>query len=324
MRLDDLEDINMTMEEASGKSFCPVISGWSNDKWQFCLQEWRNITRSSGGDFVLETDPTPSEICEGEYQKDEEVQFPLPISSGPTLYAIGLNSHDDTMDLLSQTKDICDNDPDIKCWMTGIPYDYWTQYETVFSVLIECTGYAWLIGFAVAFCFLYVKIHMESNHNAGKVLCGSLIGAALIALTIGFSLVSVIGLSCWIASVNLTGFSNIGFSLSIAFVVEYSVHIVSRWLRTDASIVSSMDRVENTMSFLMLPTFLSFVSSTIGVACLAFTEFEFNNTYFFRPLIIVMFVTYFFGCWWLPMVLSYLDFDIVKLGKPSQAKDFYI
>merc|ERR1711971_635448 len=163
----------------------------------------------------------------------------------------------------------------------------------VFTVLIECTAYSWLIGFAVAFFFLFVKLNMENNYDSGKVLIGSFIGAGLIALTIGCSLVSVIGLSCWVASVNLTGFSNIGFTLSVAFVVEYSVHIVSRWLRTDASIVSSMDRVESTMSFLMLPTFLSFISSTIGVVCLAFTEFEFNSTYFFRPLIIVMFVTYF-------------------------------
>jgi len=50
------------------------------------------------------------------------------------------------------------------------------------------------------------------------------------------------------------------------------------------------------MSFLTLPTFMSFVSSTIGVACLAGTEFEFTQVFYFRPLIIVMFITYFFGC----------------------------
>eukprot|EP00977_Amphora_coffeiformis_P025777 scaffold22137_cov164-Amphora_coffeaeformis.AAC.3 len=68
------------------------------------------------------------------------------------------------------------------------------------------------------------------------------------------------------------------------------------------------------MSFLMLPTFMSFVSSTIGTICLAFTEFEFNHKFFFRPLIIVMFVSYWYGCWFLPTVLAYLDFDFMKLG----------
>ena len=72
------------------------------------------------------------------------------------------------------------------------------------------------------------------------------------------------------------------------FAVEYAVHIIARWLRADMSHVTSLDRVEYTMSFLMLPTFMSFISSTIGVVCLAFTEFEFNQTFFFKPLIIVM------------------------------------
>ena len=101
------------------------------------------------------------------------------------------------------------------------------------------------------------------------------------------------------------------FVLSVAFAVEYSVHIVARWLRAPMSV---HDRVEYTMSFLFLPNFMSFVSYTIGVACLAFTEFEFNEVFFFRPLIIVMFTTYFFGCWWLPVLLTLLDFDAVKMG----------
>lgn len=149
----------------------------------------------------------------------------------------------------------------------------------------------------------------------GIVFGGSLIGAFLIAVTIIFTLVPVIGLSI-LFEVNLTGFSNMGFVLSVGFAVEYSVHIVSRWMRADSSHATSFDRVQHTMSFLMLPTFMSFISSTIGVICLAFTEFEFNSVFFFRPLIIVMFMAYWFGCWFLPVILIYLDFDTVKLGKP--------
>lgn len=90
------------------------------------------------------------------------------------------------------------------------------------------------------------------------------------------------------------------FCLSIGFTVEYSVHIVSRFLRASTRDAQDhQDRVDYTMSFLMLPTFMSFVSSTIGVMCLALTEFAFIDVFFFRPLIIVMFVSYFFGCWFL-------------------------
>jgi predicted RND superfamily exporter protein len=149
-----------------------------------------------------------------------------------------------------------------------------------------------------------------------KIFLGSLVGALLIALTIIMSLVTVVGLSI-LANVSLTGFSNMSFVLSVGFAVEYSVHIVARWLRADMTITSSLDRVKQTMSFLMLPTFMSFVSSVIGVSCLAFTDFDFNTMFFFRPLIITMFVTYWFGCYFLPLILTYMEFDIVRLGKTA-------
>ena len=105
------------------------------------------------------------------------------------------------------------------------------------------------------------------------------------------------------------------FVLSVGFAVEYSVHIVARFLKADSQLETGLDRVKYTMSFLMLPTFMSFGSSLIGVICLAFTQFEFSFTFFFKPLIILMFVTYFYGCWWLPAVLTLVNWDIVKFGK---------
>jgi hypothetical protein len=68
---------------------------------------------------------------------------------------------------------------------------------------------------------------------------------------------------------------------------------------------------------------MSWVSSTIGVVCLAFTEFEFNKVFFFRPLMIVMMVTYFLGCYALPAFLTYLNFDVCRLGKTSPEPSMY-
>eukprot|EP00593_Proboscia_inermis_P013375 CAMPEP_0171315378 /NCGR_PEP_ID=MMETSP0816-20121228/63199_1 /TAXON_ID=420281 /ORGANISM="Proboscia inermis, Strain CCAP1064/1" /LENGTH=83 /DNA_ID=CAMNT_0011805845 /DNA_START=27 /DNA_END=278 /DNA_ORIENTATION=- len=78
------------------------------------------------------------------------------------------------------------------------------------------------------------------------------------------------------------------------------------------------------MKFLTMPLTLSFLSSTIGIICLAFTEFKFNEVYFFRPLLIVMLVTYFIGTWFLPILLTKLDFDILKVGSSddNHANDF--
>ena len=158
----------------------------------------------------------------------------------------------------------------------GIPFDYWTQYDGIFSVLVTLAGYSTLVGFCIAFLFLFVKLNFERRHARAKIFWGSLVGALSIALTIVLSLIVVIGLSI-LANVNLTGFSNMSFVLSVGFSVEYSVHIVARWLRAGMEKTTSLERVKHTMSFLMLPTFMSFVSSTIGVVCLAFTEFEFNR-----------------------------------------------
>lgn len=341
MHPDDLADLGLTTEAALGKEFCPVANGWSDAKWQFCLREWRKNT-GGGGRLDLEENQGSETDCPGVFENDENITWPIKYSAGPTMFASGLTTHQDTLNMMSQTRAFCDDHPDIHCWMSGIPFNYWTQYEDIFTVLVELGGYSILVGFMIAFVFLVTKLSLERRHPGGKVFVGSLIGALLIALTIILTLVSVVGLSI-LAGVSLTGFSNMSFVLSVGmfyrsfrcdhllslsclpgFAVEYAVHIVARWLRADMSYVTSFARVEQTMSFLMLPTFMSFVSSTIGVICLAFTEFEFNKTFFFKPLIIVMFTSYFFGCWFLPTLLIYVDFDTVKLGKAARKKSQYL
>ena len=318
MHIEDLKDIGLDEETAEGQVFCPVIDGWSDEKWKFCLKQWRNIT-DSGQRFVLE-DPnakgSPQE-CSGVYNQDEDIVWPIPFSDGPFTFAINLNSHQTTLDMMEQTRAICDDDPEVHCWMAGIPYDYWQQYNGIFELLLSLAGYATLAGFVIAATFLFGKLYYEHYHPARQILIGSLIAASLIAITIVLTLITVVGLSV-LVGVNLTGFSNLAFILSVGFTVEYSVHIISRWMRANMSYTTSLQRVHHTMSFLMLPTFMSFVSSTIGVVCLAFTDFEFNRVFFFRPLMIVMFVSYWFGCWFLPVLLTYLDFDVLKLGKPHR------
>jgi hypothetical protein len=205
----------------------------------------------------------------------------------------------------------------------GIPYDYWSQYEDIFPVLVELSLSASAVGFGISWIFLFAKLSFEKRHAQRKIFLGSLIGALLITVTILVSLTAVIGLSV-LADVSLTGFSNMSFVLSVGFAVEYSVHVVARWIRAENAITSSLDRVKHTMSFLMLPTFMSWVSSTIGVVCLAFTDFEFNQVFFFRPLLIVMMVTYFIGCYSLPVLLTYIDLEVCRLGKTSPEVSMYL
>jgi hypothetical protein len=311
----DLSKLGLSLDSAGNQTFCPVIEGWSDDKWVFCLTRWRNIT-GDGGNLLAEPDTATSKPCDGVFFNDAELIYPLPMTFGPSMFAFDLFSHEDTLSMIKQTRAICDKNEDIHCWMTGIPYDYWSQYEELFPVLCELGGYASAAGFVIAFFFL-LGTFLHSRHSAGKALVASLVGSLLILMTIIFTLVPVVGISSLIG-VNLTGFSMMSFVLSVGFAVEYSVHTVSRWMRATNNIKSSVDRVEHAMEALMLPMFMSFVSSTIGVICLAFTEFEFNLKFFFKPLLIVMFVTYFMGCWFVPVILCYLDFDVLKMGDSSE------
>lgn len=313
MHPDDLSELEVDSEE--DQVWCPVFEGWSNEKMEFCIQQWRFLTGGGGG-LILEDEHGSPTGCEGEYFNNEKVQVPIVYSTGPTMFAFDLFSHEITTEVIEETRAVCDYNEELHCWLTGIPYNYWSQYVGIFDVLLEIAGSSVLVGFAVALLFLLAQLGSERNHSLVQIMGGSLVGALLITAAMVLSLVAVIGLSI-LAGVNITGFSIMSFVLSVGFVVEYAVHIVSRWLHAPLTLEKPADRVHYAMSFLMLPTFMSFISSTIGVACLAFTEFEFTQVFYFRPLIIVMFVTYYIGCWWLPAFLTLLDFEFLKLGSES-------
>lgn len=105
--------------------------------------------------------------------------------------------------------------------------------------------FAIIAGFGIAFVFLFGKFFSERLYGIRKVFWGSLIGALIITVTIVLSLVTVAGLSI-LTGVSLTGFSNMSFVLSVGFAVEYSVHIVARWLRADLAHNTGLDRVRYT------------------------------------------------------------------------------
>eukprot|EP00934_Nitzschia_sp_Nitz4_P000903 Nitzschia sp. Nitz4//scaffold385_size13641//5741//8870//NITZ4_008972-RA/size13641-snap-gene-0.9-mRNA-1//-1//CDS//3329549950//903//frame0 len=310
----------MTIENITvADSWCPVVDDWDNDKLGFCLRQWRMIT-GGGGRLLLEDEQGTPSACSGEYLNDERVVVPVPYAESPTLFAIDLFSHEITTEMLEETRQYCDDDPHIHCWLTGIPYDYWSQYLGIYEVFAQIGGICVATGFVISFAFLFIFLKSGTSQPFSKVLTGSLVGSLLITVISAFSLIAVSGISS-LVGVTFTGFSAMSFVLSVGFAVEYSVHIVARWLLADMSYETSLSRVEHAMEFLFLPTFMSWVSSLIGVATLAFTEFEFNEVYFFRPLMIVMLVTYFFGCYWLPSLLCLLDFDSVKFGAAASVTE---
>jgi hypothetical protein len=114
---EDLQEAGYDPVLDSTTVWCPVMD-WADDKFLFCMTQWRNITNFSGGRFVFESDEASPTQCEGEYYKDQKLQFPIPFSSGPTMFSFDLFSHDLTLELLDQTREVCDRG-EIHCWMTG-------------------------------------------------------------------------------------------------------------------------------------------------------------------------------------------------------------
>jgi len=281
---------------------------------------WRKYNDVKGSLLTEKGTATGVDGCLGEYNTDGEVVTPIPISSSPNLFGIDLFSHDDTLDLIRETRTYCDDDKEVRCWMGGIPFNYWEQYLDVFELLMTLSICTVAVGFGVSTLFLFVDIFFVSKHSLCKVIIGSVAGGLFIGSMCALSIVIVIGLSS-LLNVNLTAFSVMSFVLSVGFVVEYAVHITHRFLMAPSNLDSAASRVEYAMSFLFVPTFMSFVSSTIGVGFLGFTKFEFNKVFFFRPLLIVMFITYFCGCYVLPLLLTLMNFDFLKLGDDVPDKD---
>ena len=203
-------------------SYCPVVVGWSNEKLKFCVERWREYTGGGGNLVLKEGTDSENPTCTGELLTDGEIVSPIPISKGPIMFGKNLYTHEDTVDLIQETRAFCDEDPDLHCWLTGVPYDYWEQYLYVDTLLAEVGGYAVLAVFLVSMLFLFSKIALENAHGRCKSFFESLVGSLIIALTGVLSVITVAGLSS-LAGVSLTSFSDMAFILSVGYSTEYSV-----------------------------------------------------------------------------------------------------
>jgi hypothetical protein len=152
MHPDDLTLIDD--KDAAADSWCPVIEGWNNDKMRFCLGKWRELTGSDGRLVLKNETGTPAE-CEGEFHNDETVEVPIPYSVGPTMFAFDLFTHEITLDMIEETRAICDDDPEIHCWLSGETIDF----------APTCFCHANLFALILFFDFRYTLQLLESVHR---------------------------------------------------------------------------------------------------------------------------------------------------------------
>jgi len=305
------------------EEYCPVIDVMSSDDpdkhLAACMAKWYDSNMYKSGSFQFDTDcRTPS--------------IPIMYSSAgsPQLYAIRLEDTDAYVDMIKDARSNCDDDDgypmngndasDTMCFVDGIAVSYWEQYLEIETLMITCCLLVVLVALLIGIVFLSVELICGSSSSSEKgaveKLMAALFGGLIIALILGMSLFATLGISSAF-DVNLSAFSLISYLMSVGFAVEFSVHIVHRWLVAPAELTEAEKRVLYTMEMLSLPTMLAFVSSFVGILCMAFTDVKFIVVYFFVPLILVVCITFFYGAFFLPVILCHMKCDFFNLGVPA-------
>jgi hypothetical protein len=90
---------------------------WEDEKFHFCMTQWRNITGFSGGRFVLESDEVRPSATES--NKDQQPSSLIPFIWTNTVLIWFIFTSIYPSRCSDQTRDICDRDVDTHCWMAG-------------------------------------------------------------------------------------------------------------------------------------------------------------------------------------------------------------
>jgi hypothetical protein len=311
---------------------CPVMEGMTEAKFAQCILGFK---ASGGGLQYLAIGPSIftnyirceedclracNYRCHGECKtsctkntKDPDaISLPIKYSlaAGLSLFGVGLTDTDNYVKLITDARaaitkngvSVCKKPED--CFMSGTPFTYWEQYLEIISVMYLLSGLAVLLSFIISFIFLFVELSMTGRGSFGGRVLSSALGALMISIISIFSLCTVVGI-CGLASVKMSGFSAMACLISTGLSVEYSVHVVHRFLEAPAQ-ASAPERVHYAMEWLFKPTLMAVVTSALGVLMMAFSEFQFIRLYFFAPLAAAVLVSYFMGVFMLPALLGFM------------------
>lgn len=279
---------------------CPVIEGLTQEQMADCIGYF-----NAPGTFAwnLLSTGIPMEDAPSRRPK---VPMMYSEAGGTSLFGYNLRGIEAFENLITQTREFTDEDDTIgRTWMNGIPYVYFEQYLTVVDSVMTLSGVYLAVCFAVAWVFLFLEFTSQGAGTVGTRLVGATVGSIIVAVYAGMSVVATCG---WISvfAIKLNGFTAMAALLSLGLSVEYTVHVVHRFITADAR--TGLDRVLQSMEFLFLPTFLGFLTTAISVLMLALGEFTFVRKYYFAPLAITTLITYTFGIFTLPAMLTFCGF----------------
>lgn len=297
----------------SDTTYCPVLKDLDDDQFAQCFALWSQFTRG-----YTVTGPSVNLRSDG-YTPEMPIKYSR--AAGSVLYAYDLDDNDAYVSLIKSTRKVCD-ETSPRCWMSGIAYDYWEQYLGIRTWLTLLILYAVLAGFAVSFLFLFAELSVggenRDKHWTAKARVAG-IGASIISSITVLSVFTVVGIAS-LAGVKLCGFSAMSYVMAVGFAVEYSVHVTHRYLVSPAGIATASERIDYAMAMLFRPTLMAFISSAVGIFMLAASTFVFVQVYFFYPLLIVLFVTYFHGVFTLPAMLQLIDHESMRLHPQTKSQ----
>jgi len=287
-------DLGLVSSTSSDGSYCPVLSGLTQREYADCVASWKKSSLQYnviGPSLPMEAD-------------GETFKVPIQYSEFTSLFGINLYETDDYVDMIEDTRRYVDDDSSMWAWMSGIPYNYWEQYLTVVDTLLWIGITTVLAGWAIGMVFLFLELTFQSRGTLLARAIVSLTGSFLISLMSLLSLGVVVAFCAW-NNVRMSGFTAMSCVLSIGFSVEYSVHVVHRYLEAPKG-GSTAERVDHAMQWLFHPVSLAFLTTLVSVLMLSFSDLYFVRTYFFKPLLVATCASFFFGGIFMPVVLQLL------------------
>merc|ERR1719195_36748 len=164
----------------------------------------------------------------------------------------------------------------------GIPFTFWEQYIGLRFYLLLALAAALAAVFAVV-----------------AVLLMSPWAAALIIFTTA-SIVGQLGGALGILGIKLSAVPAVILILGVGLGVEFSLHILLSYV---GSLGDRSRRTELALEYMLAPVTHGAISTLLGVAMLAFSQFDFIFRYFFLVLVALILLGVFNGLVFLPVLL---------------------
>ena len=298
-------------------SYCPVFmkrdntttETWNENDQARCLKEWKN--RTLGARLA---DPGYKTTADG-FTPQVPIEY---TKAGTLLFCEDLHTTDDYITFIKESREVCEgNNHGLRCFVDAHAINYWEQYITINEFLATNGIYGIALAFVASWTFMFADFIIRGQHMTKQKLYKAFLaagaGALMIIFVVLLSFLTVYGISSW-WGVGLTVITVIGYLMSVGFCVEYTVHIVHRFICAPLELERPADRVDFAMQKVFMPTWMAFATSFSGVACMIPTPSLLVLNYMVVPLLVVAVSTYWYGCFMLPCLLQFFNFPYFFIG----------